>query len=169
IKEIPAGRKVKITIDYKDGNPVEMEKEITVENKANIIKELNTVLRKGIEDGNIPEIKITAVDEFGNSKDSKVDYTESYQLKVLITGERAGKKFVKVSADKANATVTIKVMNNGQEVSSASATVTAPNTFVKVKFANGYALKSGDELVISGTATENGKTYTSNPFKMDIK
>lgn len=168
IKEIPAGRKVKITIDYKDGNPVEMEKEITVENKANIIKELNTILRKGIEDGNIPEIKITAVDEFGNSKDSKVDYTESYQLKVLITGERAGKKFVKVSADKANATVTIKVMNNGQEVSSASATVTAPNTFVKVRFNNGYALKSGDELVISGTATENGKTYTSNPFKRDI-
>ena len=168
IKEIPAGRKVKITIDYKDGNPVEMEKEITVENKANIIKELNTVLRKGIEDGNIPEIKITAVDEFGNSKDSKVDYTESYQLKVLITGERAGKKFVKVSADKANATVTIKVMNNGQEVSSASATVTAPNTFVKVRFNNGYALKSGDKLVISGTASENGKTYTSNPFKRDI-
>lgn len=168
IKEIPAGRKVKITIDYKDGNPIEMEKEITVENKANIIKELNTILRKGIEEGKVPEIKITAVDEFGNSKDSNVDYTESYQLKVLITGERAGKKFVKVSTDKANATVTIKVMNNGQEVSSASATVTAPNTFVKVKFANGYALKSGDELVISGTATENGKTYTSNPFKMDI-
>lgn len=169
IKEIPAGRKVKIIIDYKDGTPaVEMVKEITVENKENIIKELNTILRKGIEEGKVPEIKITAVDEFGNSKDSKVDYTESYQLKVLITGERAGKKFVKVSTDRANATVTIKVMNNGQEVSSASATVTAPNTFVKVKFANGYALKSGDELVISGTATENGKTYTSNPFKMDI-
>ena len=169
IKEIPAGRKVKITIDYKDGNPVEMEKEITVENRQNIIKELNTVLRKGIEEGKIPEIKIVAVDKFGNSQESEVDYTESYQLKVLITGERAGKKFVKVSADKANATVTIKVMNNGQEVSSASATVTAPNTFVKVRFNNGYALKSGDELVISGTATENGKTYTSNPFKMDIK
>ena len=169
INEIPVGRKVKITIDYKDGHPVELEREVTIENRQNIIKELNTILRKGIEEGNIPEIKITAVDEFGNSKDSKVDYTESYQLKVLITGERAGKKFVKVSADRANATVTIKVMNGGNEVSSASATVTAPNTFVKAKFANGYALKSGDELVISGTATENGKTYTSNPFKMDIK
>ena len=169
INEIPVGRKVKITIDYKDGHPVELEREVTIENRQNIIKELNTILRKGIEEGNIPEIKITAVDEFGNSKDSKVDYKESYQLKVLITGERAGKKFVKVSADRANATVTIKVMNGGNEVSSASATVTAPNTFVKAKFANGYALKSGDELVISGTATENGKTYTSNPFKMDIK
>ena len=169
INEIPDGRKVKITIDYKDGNPVEMEKEITVENRQNIIKELNTVLRKGIEEGNIPEIKIVAVDKFGNSQESEVDYTESYQLKVLITGERAGKKFVKVSADKANATVTIKVMNNGQEVSSASATVTAPNTFVKVRFNNGYALQSGDKLVISGTATENGKTYTSNPYERAVK
>ena len=169
INEIPSGRKVKITIDYKDGNPVEMEKEITVENRQNIIKELNTVLRKGIEEGNIPEIKITAVDEFGNSQDSVVDYTESYQLNVLITGERAGKKFVKVSADRANATVTIKVMNNGQEVSSASATVMTPNEFVKLTFANSYKLKSGDELVISGTATENGKTYTSNPYKRAIK
>ena len=170
INEIPDGRKVKITIDYKDGNPaVEYEKEVTAENKQAIISELNTVLRKGIEEGKIPEIKIVAVDKFGNSEESKVDYTESYQLKVLITGERAGKKFVKVSADKANATVTIKVMNNGQEVSSASATVTAPNTFVKVRFNNGYALKSGDELVISGTATENGKTYTSNPYERAVK
>ena len=60
-------------------------------------------------------------------------------------------------------------MNNGKEVSSASATVTAPNTFVKVRFNNGYALKSGDELVISGTATENGKTYTSNPYERAVK
>ena len=169
INEIPDGRKVKITIDYKDGNPVEMEKEITVENRQNIIKELNTVLRKGIEEGNIPEIKIVAVDKFGNSEKSDVNYTESYQLKVFITGERAGKKFVKVSADKANATITIKVMNGEQEVTTAVATVTTPNEFVKVKFDNGYALKSGDELVISGIATEGEKTYTSNPYIRTIK
>ena len=170
INEIPDGRKVKITIDYKDGKPaVEYEKEVTAENKQAIISELNTVLRKGIEEGKIPEIKIVAVDKFGNSEESKVDYTESYQLKVLITGERAGKKFVKVSADRANATVTIKVMKGGQEVSSAEATVTAPNTFVKLTFKDGYKLKSGDELVISGTASENGKTYTSNPYERAVK
>lgn len=169
IKEIPDGRKVKITIDYKDGNPIEMVKEITVENKENIIKELNTILRKGIEEGNIPEIKITAVDKFGNSETSDVNYTESYQLKVLITGERAGKKFVKVSANRANTTVTIKVMHDGQEVSDATATVITADVFSKVSFANGYRLKSGDELVISGTATDNGKTYTSNPYKRAIK
>ena len=171
INEIPVGRKVKITIDYKDGHPVELEREVTMENRQNIIKELNTILRKGIEEGNIPEIKITAVDEFGNSKDSKVDYTESYQLKVLITGERAGKKFVKVSANKANTTVTIKVMNGGNEVASGMATVQQADQFVKLTFKNNgadYRLQKGDELVISGTATENGKIYTSNPFKMDI-
>ena len=172
IKEIPAGRKVKITIDYKDGNPVEMEKEITVENRQNIIKELNTVLRKGIEEGKIPEIKIVAVDKFGNSQESEVDYTESYQLKVLITGERAGKKFVKVSADKGNTTVTINVRKNGQEVAVGTAQVQEANQFVRLTFkGNGsdYRLQSGDELVISGTVTENGKIYTSNPYKRAIR
>ena len=171
INEIPYERKVTISIDYKDGSAAtEYQKEIITQNdKDSLIKELNTVLRKGIEEGNIPEIKIVAVDKFGNSETSDVNYTESYQLKVFITGERAGKKFVKVSADKANATITIKVMNGGQEITTAEATVETANEFVKVKFENGYALKSGDELVISGTATEGGKTYTSNPFKRAIK
>lgn len=173
IKEIPAGRKVKITIDYKDGNPVEMEKEITVENKANIIKELNTVLRKGIEEGKIPEIKITAVDEFGNSKDSKVDYTQSYQLTVTFKGERAGKKFIKVTSDKQGATVTVKVMKGNQEQASGTVTIQTADTFEKLTFTkldgSEYRLESGDELVIEGRLTEGGKTYTSNPYMVSIK
>lgn len=173
INEIPDGRKVKITIDYKDGNPVEMEKEITVENRQNIIKELNTVLRKGIEEGNIPEIKITAVDEFGNKEDSKVDYTESYQLKVKFKGERAGRYFIKVTSDKAGATVTVKVMNGNSEQASGTVTVQKANEYVKLLFTktdgSEYALQSGDELVIEGSLIENGKTYTSNPYMRLIK
>ena len=172
INEIPEGRTIKITIDYKDGNPVvEYDKEITVENKENIIRELNTVLRKGIEDGQIPEIKITAVDRFGNSETKVVDYKESYQLKVFVTGERAGKKFVKVSADKDGADITIKVMNGTNEVASGTAKVTQANQFVKLMFKKDgadYRLKEGDELVIEGTLTVDRKTYTSNPFKLDI-
>ena len=173
INEIPYERKVKITIDYKDENPaVEYEKEITVENRENIIRELNTILRKGIEEGKIPEIKITAVDKFGNSETKLVDYTESYQLKVLITGERAGKKFVKVSADKDGADITIKVMNGGVEVASGKANIVQADQFVKLTFKTDgadYRLQKGDELVISGTATVDGKTYTSNPYKRAIK
>lgn len=172
INEIPDGRKVKITIDYKDGNPVEMEKEITVENRQNIIKELNTVLRKGIEEGKIPEIKIVAVDKFGNSEKSDVNYTESYQLKVFITGERAGKKFVKVSADKDGADITIKVMNGENEVASGTANIVQADQFVKLTFKKDgadYRLQKGDELVISGTVIIGGKTYTSNPYKRAIK
>lgn len=173
INEIPYERKVTISIDYKDGNAAtEYQKEIiTQQDKDSLIKDLNTVLRKGIEKGHIPEIKIKAVDKFGNSEESEVNYTASYQLKVSITGDRAGKKFVKVSADKAGATVTIKVMNNGKEVASGTANVEQANQFVKLTFKKGgadYRLQSGDELVISGTATVDGKTYTSNPYKMDI-
>ncbi len=174
INEIPYERKVTISIDYKDGNPAtEYQKEIiTQQDKDSLIKDLNTVLRKGIEEGKIPEIKIVAVDKFGNSETSDVNYTESYQLKVFITGERAGKKFVKVSADKDGADITIKVMNGGVEVASGTANIVQADRFVKLTFKKDgaeYRLQKGDELVISGTATVDGKTYTSNPYKRAIK
>lgn len=174
INEIPYERKVTISIDYKDGSPAtEYQKEIiTQQDKDSLIKDLNTVLRKGIEEGNIPEIKIVAVDKFGNSETSDVNYTESYQLKVFITGERAGKKFVKVSADKDGADITIKVMNGGVEVASGTANIVQADQFAKLTFKKDgadYRLQKGDELVISGTATVDGKTYTSNPYKRAIK
>lgn len=168
INEIPAGRKVKIIINYKDGTPaIEILKEITVENKENIIKDLNTTLRKGIEEGNIPEIKIIASDRFGNSKTKKVDYTESYQLEVILSGVRAGKKFIKVSADRANAEVTVKVMRNGQEAETKTITLSEAKKFERITFDN--KLESGDVLVVSGIVREGTKEYTTNPYEKLVK
>lgn len=167
INEIPAGRKVKITIDYKDGNPVEIEKEITVENRKNIINELNTILRKGIEEGKIPQIKIVAVDKFGNSETSNVNYTESYQLEVILSGVRAGKKFIKVRADRANAQVTVKVMRNRAEAETKTITLGDANKFERINFSD--KLKSGDILVVSGIVTEGTKKYTTNPYEKLVK
>ena len=173
IKEIPDGRKVKIIIDYNDGKPIALDTEVTIENKGNIIRELNTVLRKGIEEGNVPRITISAIDEFGNSKDSKVDYTQSYQLTVTFKGERAGKKFIKVTSDKQGATVTVKVMKGNQEQASGTVTIQTADIFEKLTFTKSdgseYRLESGDELVIEGRLTEGGKTYTSNPYMVSIK
>ena len=168
INEIPDGRKVKITIDYKDGSEaVEIEKEITVENRKNIINELNTILRKGIEEGKIPEIKIVAVDKFGNSETSNVNYTESYQFEVILSGVRAGKKFIKVRADRANAQVTVKVMRNGAEAETQNITLTEANTFGRINFNN--KLQSGDILVVSGIVKEGTKNYTTNPYEKLVK
>lgn len=168
INEIPDGRKVKIIINYKDGTPaIEILKEITVENKENIIKDLNTTLRKGIEEGNIPEIKIIASDRFGNSETKKVDYTESYQLEVILSGVRAGKKFIKVSADRANAEVTVKVMRNGQEAETKTITLTEAKKFERITFDN--KLESGDILVVSGIVTEGTKNYTTNPYEKSVR
>ena len=173
INEIPDGRKVKIIIDYNDGKPIALDTEVTIENKGNIIRELNTVLRKGIEEGNVPRITISAIDEFGNSKDSKVDYTQSYQLTVTFKGERAGKKFIKVTSDKQGATVTVKVMKGNQEQASGTVTIQTADIFEKLTFTKSdgseYRLESGDELVIEGRLTEGGKTYTSNPYMVSIK
>ena len=173
IKEIPEGRKVTVEVNYPDGEKVEKTFEISTDNpnedKSYAIEYLNNILRKGAETNQVPTIKISAVDEYGNKSEENVGYTVTNQLVVKIRGERAGKKFVKVSADKANAEVTIKVMNSNQQMSKATATLTTPGTFVKLTFENGYKLKSGDVLVVSGTATDNGKTFTTNPYKLTIK
>ena len=168
INEIPDGRIVKIIINYKDGTPaIEILKEITVENKENIIEDLNTTLRKGIEERNIPEIKIIASDRFGNSETKKVDYTESYQLEVILSGVRAGKKFIKVSADRANAEVTVKVMRNGQEAETKIIILAEAKKFERITFDN--KLESGDILVVSGIVREGTKNYTTNPYEKSVR
>ena len=171
IKEIPEGRKVTVEVVYPDGEKVEKTFEISTDNpnagKSYAIEYLNNILRKGAETNQVPTIKITAVDEYGNKGEKNVDYTATNVLQVKITGERAGKKFVKVTADKANATVTIKVMRGSNVLETATATIQTAGTFERVNFTN--RLASGDVLVISGTATDNGKTFTTNPYKLTIK
>lgn len=174
IKEIPEGRKVTVEVEYPDGEKVNETFEISVDNpdedKAYAIEYLNNVLRKGAETNQVPTIKLTAVDEYGNKSEKEVNYTATNVLEVRIKGERAGKKFIKVTADKANAEVTVKVVNSqGDEVATGTVTVATAGEFVKLTFSQDYRLQSGDTLVISGTATEAGKTYTSNPFKRAIK
>ena len=177
IKEIPEGRKVTVEVVYPDGEKVEKTFEISTDNpnadKSYAIEYLNNILRKGAETNQVPTIKISAVDEYGNkSEDKQVDYTVTNVLQVKITSERAGRKFIKVSADKNGAIVTIKVMNNGAEVASGQATVITANEFVKLTFKKegaDYRLESGAVLVVSGTATDNGKTFTTNPYKLTIK
>ena len=174
IKEIPEGRKVTVEVAYPDGEKVNETFEISVDNpdedKAYAIEYLNNVLRKGAEKNQVPTIKLTAVDEYGNKAEKEVDYKATNVLEVRIKGERAGKKFIKVTADKADAEVTVKVVNSqGAEVATGTVRVATAGEFVKLTFSQDYRLQSGDTLVISGTATEGGKTYTSNPFKRAIK
>ena len=176
IREIPEGRKVTVKVEYPNGDKFEKTFEISTENtnadKSYAIEYLNNIVRRGSEEGQIPTISIVAVDEFGNKEDKKVKYEATHVLVVQMTSERAGRKWIKVSADKDGAVITIKVMNNGSEVASGQATVETANEFVKLRFKNNdadYRLKSGDVLVVSGTATVDGKIYTTNPYTKDIK
>ena len=171
INEIPADRKVKITIDYKDGSEVvEYEKEVTADNKQAIINELNTILRKGIDENNItPEITITAVDRFGNKDNKVVKYNQTYQLEVQIKQYRAGRKWVKVTADRNNSQVILKVIkSDGSGDLTKTTQIQNEGEFVKVTF-NGYKLQSGDKIVVNGNCQEDGKTYTANPMILDIE
>lgn len=173
IKEIPEGRKVTVEIQYPDGEKVEKTFEISTDNpnedKSYAIEYLNNIVRKGSEEGQIPTMKITAVDEFGNKEEKKVEYEATNVLQIKIRGERKGRKFVSVTADKADAKVKITVMNGTNDLPTGEATVTKAGKFVKLTFKDNYKLQSGDVLVLEGTATEDGKEFTSNPYKLIIK
>ena len=58
-------------------------------------------------------------------------------------------------------------MRSGNELETATATISTAGTFERVNFTN--RLASGDILVVSGTATDNGKTFTTNPYNKKIK
>ena len=176
LSEIPEGRQVHVKVAYQNmaetnGFDYQVTKEETTI-KADL---LNTILRQAVNEGKDPTITITAVDEFGNKTEKTVVYEKTYQLLVKFNGQRAGRKFMKVTADRDNSDVTIKVMGADGTDRNADVTVNVPakGTFVKAPFGNSYKLQSGDVLVISGTCQEGqgqeAKTYVTNPYKYLIK
>lgn len=171
LDEIPEGRKVTIEVEYTPGDKKTFTSEInTTEDKKNLLNELNTILRKGVDENNItPTIRVIAVDKFGNKTDEKVTYNQTYQLKVQIKQYRAGRKWVKVTADRDNSTVTLRVIKaDGSPDLTVTAQVATAGEFVKVPFTN-YKLQPGDKIEVKGTCKEaDGKTYTANPMILDI-
>lgn len=168
--EIPEGRKVTIEVEYTPGDKKTFTSEIkTIEDKKNLLKELNTILRKGVDENNInPTIKIIAVDEFGNKTEKIVTYKQTYQLEVQIKQYRAGRKWVKVTADRDNSTVTLRVIKaDGSGDLTENAQVARAGEFVKVPFTN-YKLQPGDKIEVKGTCQEADKIYTANPMILDI-
>lgn len=167
--EIPEGRKVTIEVEYTPVDKKTFTSEIkTTEDKKNLLKELNTILRKGKDENNInPTIKIIAVDEFGNKTEKIVTYKQTYQLEVQIKQYAAGKSWVKVTADKDNSTVTLRVIKASGGDLTETAQVKTAGVFVKVRFTN-YKLQPGDKIEVKGTGEEAGKTYTANPMILDI-
>jgi len=167
--EIPEGRKVTIEVEYTPVDKKTFTSEIkTTEDKKNLLKELNSILRKGKDENNInPTIKIIAVDEFGNKTEKIVTYKQTYQLEVQIKQYAAGKSWVKVTADKDNSTVTLRVIKASGGDLIETAQVKTAGVFVKVRFTN-YKLQSGDKIEVKGTGEEAGKIYTANPMILDI-
>ncbi|WP_144019946.1 hypothetical protein [Aedoeadaptatus urinae] len=176
LSEIPEGRQVHVKVAYQGMTETnEFDYEVTKGETTIKADLLNTILRQAVNEGKDPTITITAVDEFGNETVKTVDYQKTYQLLVKIKGQRAGRKFMKVTADRDNSDVTIKVLGADGSDRGADVTVKVPTkgTFVKASFGNGYKLQSGDVLVISGTCQEGQdqgvKTYVTNPYKCLIK
>lgn len=176
LSEIPEGCQVHVKVAYEGmAETNEFDYQVTKDETTIKADLLNTILRQAVNEGKDPTITITAVDEFGNKTEKTVVYEKTYQLLVKFNGQRAGRKFMKVTADRNNSDVTIKVLGADGTDRNADVTVNVPmkGTFVKATFSNSYKLQSGDVLVISGTCQEgqgqDAKTYVTNPYKYLIK
>lgn len=176
LSEIPEGRQVHVKVAYEGITEAdEFDYQVTKDETTIKADLLNTILRQAVNEGKDPTITISAVDEFGNETVKTVEYEKTYQLLVKFNGQRAGRKFMKVTADRDNSDVTIKVLGADGTDRNADITVNVPTagTFVRANFGNGYKLQSGDVLVISGTCQEgqgqDAKTYVTNPYKYLIK
>ena len=177
LSEIPERRQVHVKVAYQGMTQTnEFDYEVTKDETTIKADLLNTILRQAVNEGKDPTITITAVDEFGNKTEKTIEYEKTYQLLVKFNGQRAGRKFMKVTADRNNSDVTIKVLGaDGAEKTDAKVIVNVPTagTFVRANFGNSYKLQSGDVLVISGTCQEvqgqDAKTYVTNPYKYLIK
>lgn len=135
-----------------------------IENENNEYTNFNIKRDEGVD----YELYVELKTKDGKPNYVPVQYKKTYQLEVQIKQYNAGKSWVKVTADRNNSTVTLRVIKgDGSGDLIETAQVKTAGEFVKVPFTN-YKLKSGDKIEVNGTCQENDKTYTANTMILDI-
>ena len=127
---------------------------------------------------NMPKMWVVSKDVYGNESSKEIDYKQSYQCSVAVVGERAGRPFIAVSADKEGVKVVIKVYHDDVLVAEGSVTTGQVGAISRLDFkkvVNGaasqeaYKLQVDDVLEISGSVEIDNKLYTTNPFSIEIE
>lgn len=172
INEMPYNQKVTIMIgateNSDENDPANIKEEFDTPEEA--IKFLDSLLRKE----QMPKIWVIAEDKFGNESQSEVIYEKNPIMTVEVFQAYRNRKYVKVRTDRANSTVTIKVMRGQDIYATGTVSGVGPDNFVNLEFklvngGNPYRLKTGDILSVEAKCTEGKITYTSNPLFIDIK
>lgn len=145
--------------------------EIIKGTKDQVIKLYNEIAHN--EEIDIKGVWITAADKFGNENTSELEYNQTYQLDVRITGLRVGRNYLRLKSEKAGTIVKLTFLKDGKEVRhTQTVTIEKANKFQKVILDNNYKMEAGTDLMIEGRYEEgegdNKKVYTNNPWIQEI-
>ena len=122
-------------------------------------------------------IWVSVVDRFGNATDEntnegKLDYTQTYQLRVSVFGAKAKVTKLRIKSERENTKITLIYLRNGEEQGTQEVTIQEKDKYqiVDLEVNNEkYKLEKGDEIILKGEASDANKTYTTNPFKVIVR
>lgn len=159
LKEAP-GKEVTIEVGFagQQGDPGNSK---FTGDKSDVIKFYNQIAHT---EDLIHGVWITATDQFGNTKTTKLTYDQTYQLAVTTTGIRPRRNYLRLKSERANTSVKLTFYKKGQAVHTETVTITEANKFQKFTL-NKYRMEKGTYVQVDGSCTEDGKLYTTNPWK----
>lgn len=168
LNEVP-GNKVTIEVGTKGPQGTEGN-EVFTGDKDQVVKFYNEIIHT---EEKIHGVWVKAADEFGNEKSTELEYNQTYQLDVRITGLRVGRNYLRLKSEKAGTVVTLTFLKDGKEVRhTQKVTIEKANKFQKVILDNDYKMEAGTDLMIEGRYEEgegeNKKVYTNNPWIQEI-
>lgn len=111
---------------------------------------------------------ITATDQFGNTKTTKLTYNQTYQLVVTTTGIRPNRNYLRLKSERANTSVKLTFYKDGQVAHTETVTITEANKFQKFILKDNYKMEKGTRIQLEGSATDSNKLYTTNPWEKSI-
>lgn len=170
LDEVP-GKEVTIEIGTKGVKGAEGNQVFTGD-KDQVIKFYNEIAHN--EDITLHGVWITATDEFGNEKTTKLKYDQTYQLELTLRNPRVGRNFVRLKSEKANTSVNLTFINDAQEVlHTQTFTINKADEFQKFTLSNNYKLEKNTQIIIEGSCVEgsgkDAKVYTNNPWIHEIR
>ena len=140
--------------------------EVFTGDKDQVVKFYNEIAHN--DDITLHGVWITATDEFGNTKTTKLTYNQTYQLDMRVTGLRPGRNYLRLKSEKANTSVKLTFYVNGKVDHTETVTIKEANKYEKFTLSGDYKMKKGTDLTIEGSCVEGNKTYTTNPWEMPI-
>ena len=181
LPDLKDGEQIKVEFGTKGDRGHRDNKVMYFYDQNKLLEEVGVVERteemEGPNGNGLTGIWVSVVDRFGNATDEtknegKLDYTQTYQLRVSVFGAKANATKLRIKSEKENTKITLTFFRNRINQGTQEVVINKANKYqlVDLKLDNAsYKLQKGDEIIVKGEAKDTIKTYTTNPFKVIVR